>query len=96
MTDEHKTNLDLIAELTGLRAELVKLRAEVRSGAELQRRLRETEELSVIILSSISDAVIVTDDDGLFRYVSPSVKEVFGYTPERGDGLRSRGKTPGL
>ncbi|NDV19696.1 PAS domain S-box protein [Pseudodesulfovibrio sp. JC047] len=42
--------------------------------------LQHSEALHRITLASISDAVFITDDDGHFIYISPSVKSVFGYT----------------
>ena len=42
--------------------------------------LQHSEALHRITLASISDAVFITDDDGHFIYISPSVKTVFGYT----------------
>jgi PAS domain S-box-containing protein len=44
--------------------------------------LRESEELHRATLSSISDAVFVTDDDGMFTYVCPNVDVIFGYMPD--------------
>ncbi|WP_319471376.1 PAS domain S-box protein [uncultured Pseudodesulfovibrio sp.] len=42
--------------------------------------LRYSEALHRITLTSISDAVFITDDNGHFVYISPSVETVFGYT----------------
>jgi two-component system, LuxR family, sensor kinase FixL len=44
--------------------------------------LRESEELHRATLSSISDAVFVTDDDGVFTYICPNVDVIFGYAPD--------------
>jgi PAS domain S-box-containing protein len=44
--------------------------------------LRESEELHRATLSSISDAVFVTDDDGVFTYICPNVDMIFGYVPD--------------
>ena len=44
--------------------------------------LRESEELHRATLSSISDAVFVTDDDGVFTYICPNVDVIFGYVPD--------------
>jgi len=50
--------------------------------------LRDSEELHRATLSSISDAVFMTDDLGSFTYVCPNVDVIFGYTP---DEVRSMG-----
>lgn len=44
--------------------------------------LRESEELHRATLSSISDAVFVTDDHGVFTYICPNVDVIFGYVPD--------------
>lgn len=44
--------------------------------------LRESEELHRATLGSISDAVFMTDDLGLFTYVCPNVDVIFGYSPD--------------
>jgi PAS domain S-box-containing protein len=46
------------------------------------QELRESEELHRATLSSISDAVFTTDDEGAFRYVCPNVDVIFGYGPD--------------
>jgi len=46
------------------------------------RALRESEELHRATLSSISDAVFLTDDDGRFRFICPNVDVIFGYIPD--------------
>jgi PAS domain S-box-containing protein len=44
--------------------------------------LQYSEALHRITLTSISDAVFITDDNGHFVYISPSVETVFGYTEQ--------------
>jgi PAS domain S-box-containing protein len=44
--------------------------------------LRESEELHRVTLSSISDAVFLTDDDGHFTFICPNVDMIFGYVPD--------------
>ena len=44
--------------------------------------LRESEELYRATLSSISDAVFITDDNGVFTFVCPGVDALFGYSFE--------------
>jgi PAS domain S-box-containing protein len=41
--------------------------------------LRESEELHRITLLSMSDAVFITDDDGVFTFICPNVDVIFGY-----------------
>jgi PAS domain S-box-containing protein len=50
--------------------------------ARAYRALRESEELHRATLSNISDAVFLTDDDGLFTFICPNVDVIFGYVPD--------------
>ena len=44
--------------------------------------LHDSEELHRVTLSSISDAVFLTDDDGAFTFICPNVDVIFGYLPD--------------
>lgn len=44
--------------------------------------MHPSEEVHRVVLGSISDAVFITDDSGLFTYVCPNVENIFGYTFE--------------
>lgn len=46
------------------------------------QELRESEELHRATLSNISDAVLVTDDEGAFTFICPNVDVIFGYVPD--------------
>ena len=50
--------------------------------ARAYEALRESEELHRATLSSISDAVFLSDDDGAFTYICPNVDVIFGYVPD--------------
>jgi PAS domain S-box-containing protein len=50
--------------------------------------LRESEELHRATLSNISDAVFLTDDDGVFTFVCPNVDIIFGYVPDEVHAMR--------
>lgn len=45
-----------------------------------ERALRESEQLHRVILSNISDAVFITDDEGTYTYICPNADQIFGYT----------------
>lgn len=57
------------------------------------QELRESEELHRVTLSNISDAVLITDDDGVFTFICPNVDVIFGYVP---DEVRSMQRIGGL
>ena len=47
-----------------------------------EEALRASEELHRIVLSNISDAVFITDNNGAFTFVCPNVDMIFGYSFE--------------
>src|SRR5262245_41938514 len=49
---------------------------------EAFQALRDSEELHRATLGSISDAVFLTDADGVFTFVCPNVDVIFGYVPD--------------
>lgn len=51
--------------------------------------LRESEELHRITLSNVSDAVFITDDEGVFTFICPNVDVIFGYGM---DDVRTMGR----
>ncbi|MEW6351105.1 MAG: PAS domain S-box protein [Thermodesulfobacteriota bacterium] len=95
MTDDHKTRAELIAELHALRRKCGEIQEDSESALRNKQQLRELEDAETIILSHISDAVLITDDAGTFTYVSPSVKAVFGYSPEEVCALGQIGRLLG-
>ena len=50
--------------------------------------LRESEELHWATLSNISDAVFLTDDNGVFTYICRNVDVLFGYVPDEVQAMR--------
>lgn len=47
-----------------------------------EQELRESEELHRITLSSIADAVFITNDQGKFTFICPNINYIFGYTAQ--------------
>jgi PAS domain S-box-containing protein len=56
--------------------------------AEAFQALRDSEELHRATLGSISDAVFLTDDEGIFTFVCPNVDVIFGYVPDEVRAMR--------
>jgi two-component system sporulation sensor kinase A len=48
----------------------------------LEGKLHERERIYRLLSENQNDIISLTDDDRIFAYVSPSVKEVLGYDPE--------------
>jgi PAS domain S-box-containing protein len=57
--------------------------------------LRESEELHRATLSSISDAVFLVDDAGVFTYICPNVDVIFGYLPDEVQAMSRIGRLLG-
>jgi PAS domain S-box-containing protein len=75
-----KTHLALRAMHKQLEAQNAQLRQEMAECQQAEEILRESEELYRITLTSISDAVFVTDDSGAFAFVCGNVEVIFGYS----------------
>jgi PAS domain S-box-containing protein len=57
--------------------------------ARAYEALRDSEELHRATLSSISDAVFLSDDEGAFTYICPNVDVIFGYVPDEVQAMGS-------
>jgi len=64
-------------ELTQRLAELERAALE---RARAEEDLRESEELHRVVLTNLSDTVLITDDAGAFKFVCPNVNVIFGYS----------------
>ena len=58
------------------------IRSERSEIADLESEVEHSERLMELILSNITDTVLLTDDEGRFTYVCPNVHYIFGYSPE--------------
>ncbi|UCG68423.1 MAG: PAS domain S-box protein [Thermoplasmata archaeon] len=52
-----------------------------------EEALRDSEELHRITLDSISDTVLITDDEGAFTFICPNINVIFGYTKQEVEAL---------
>lgn len=69
---------------------------DVTNKAVVEQSLRESEELYRTILSNISDAVLMTDDEGEFRFVCPNVNILFGYSQREIEAMGNIDQLEGL
>ena len=79
------TETELLDEIRHLRQEVVDLENRVADYQGLSfsaDAVRESERLHRVTISSISDSVFITDDDGDFTYVCPNCHVIFGHTRE--------------
>jgi PAS domain S-box-containing protein len=56
--------------------------ADVTDRVELERDLRQSEELHRVTLNNMTDTVLITDEAGEYTYVCPNVHFIFGYDVE--------------
>ncbi|QDX39410.1 bacterio-opsin activator domain-containing protein [Salarchaeum sp. JOR-1] len=61
---------------------------DITDRVELERDLRQSEELHRVTLNNMTDTVLITDEDGEYTYVCPNVHYIFGYTA---DEIREQG-----
>ncbi|MFC6954964.1 bacterio-opsin activator domain-containing protein [Halorubellus litoreus] len=55
---------------------------DVTERVDLERDLRQSEELHRVTLNNMTDTVLITNEDGEYTYVCPNVHFIFGYTAE--------------
>jgi PAS domain S-box-containing protein len=61
------------------------------ASAGAYRALLDSEELYRTTLANISDAVFLTDDDGVYTFICPNVDVIFGYVPDEVQAMRRIG-----
>lgn len=67
------------------RGELVSIVVEgvdITDRVDLERDLRQSEQLHRVTLNNMTDTVLMTDEDGEYTYVCPNVHFIFGYTAD--------------
>jgi PAS domain S-box-containing protein len=55
---------------------------DITERVDLERELRQSEELHRVTLNNMTDTVLITDEDGDYTYVCPNVNFIFGYTAD--------------
>lgn len=55
---------------------------DITDRVELERDLRQSEELHRVTLNNMTDTILITDETGEYTYVCPNVHFIFGYTSE--------------
>jgi PAS domain S-box-containing protein len=76
-----KMHLGLHAMHKQLQAKNAEFQQEIAEHRQLREAVYESEEFHRLTLSSISDAVFLTDDTGTFRFVCPNANVIFGHSP---------------
>jgi len=74
-----------VQPVTDERGDLVSIivdSVDITDRVDLERELRQSEELHRVTLNNMTDTVLMTDEDGDYTYVCPNVHFIFGYTAE--------------
>jgi len=77
-----KREKEIINELDVLRKRIKKLEKIEKEYEKTVQELREREERMRLVTDNTSDMIRLTDTEGIFRYISPSVRTCLGYDPE--------------
>jgi len=81
---EHVLELS-VQPVTDERGDLVSIivdSVDITDRVELERELRQSEELHRVTLNNMTDTVLITDEDDDYTYVCPNVHFIFGYTAD--------------
>ncbi len=74
-----------VQPVTNERGEPVSIIADsvdITDRVDLERELRQSEELHRVTLNNMTDTVLMTDEDSEYTYVCPNVHFIFGYTAD--------------
>ena len=74
-----------VQPVTDERGDLVSIivdSVDITERVNLERELRQSEELHRVTLNNMTDTVLMTDEDGAYTYVCPNVHFIFGYTAD--------------
>ena len=77
-----KTKGQLINDLRKLRQRIAKLEELENKCRRIEKALQKSEKRLNMIADNMLDVISQTDSDGVFQYVSPSIKDLLGYEPE--------------
>ncbi|WP_122091296.1 bacterio-opsin activator domain-containing protein [Halalkalicoccus subterraneus] len=89
VNNPHVINLS-VRPVENERGDLVSIVVEgvdITERVDLERNLRQSEELHRVTLNNMTDTVLITDENGEYTYICPNVHFIFGYTVAEIEGL---------
>ncbi|MCX7782248.1 MAG: PAS domain S-box protein, partial [Meiothermus sp.] len=77
-----ETNLDFIYDPEGQPLRMVLGARQIQDRREAEEQLRQSEQMLRQVTDAIQDIVLLTDENAIVRYITPSVQKVVGIAPE--------------
>lgn len=77
-----ETNLDFIYDPLGKPLRLVLGARQIQDRRDAEEQLRKSEQMLRQVTDAIQDIVLLTDENAIIRYITPSVQKVVGISPE--------------
>ncbi|MCK5077065.1 MAG: PAS domain S-box protein, partial [Calditrichia bacterium] len=94
MKDQNKTKAQLINELEKLRLLTSELKTSEAEHKQTVEELKESEEKFRSFVETSDDLVFLLNKTGHIKYISPRVKELYGYQPDELIGKHLKKTTP--
>lgn len=94
MKDQDKTKEQLIVEPEEMHRRIVKLEKSEIKHKQTEKKFREAEGKFLSIIDNVHDVIFQLSPLGIIKYVSPKVKELYGYEPEELIGKHLKTTTP--
>ncbi len=77
-----ETNLDFIYDSEGRPLRIVLGARQIQDRREAEEQLRKSEQMLRQVTDAMQDIVLLTDENAIVRYITPSVRKVVGLAPE--------------
>ncbi len=77
-----ETQLDFVYDLEGNPVRMVLGARQIQDRREAEEQLRKSEQMLRQVTDAIQDIVLLTDENAIIRYITPSVERVVGISPE--------------
>jgi len=77
-----ETNFDFVYDLEGKPLRLIAGARQIQDRRHAEEQLRKSEQMLRQITDAIQDIVMLTDENAIIRYITPSVQKVVGVSPE--------------
>lgn len=94
MKDESKKNNQIMNELVKLRKQIKKMEGSETERKKAEEELLKSKEKLKIIIENVRDVIFQLSPTGFIQYISPNVKELYGYKSDELIGKHLKKTTP--